>query len=194
MSPRHAQRHRRELELRQIDVLQVADVLRPLLRRRARSRRAARSSAESCRRREPDCCRRCRAFIRSAPRPPAASRARNHHHRRPASGWPSEPITVPEIRDRRAGTSGNATELNSWPSADRHRLGLADVDDAGIVRARISHRLRLGATRSWPACSGAATRARCSRPASARKSGTRRGRRSARRGPRLTSWRSPLTN
>ena len=35
----------------------------------------------------------------------------------PASGRPSDPITVPEIRDSRAGTSENPMELSSWPSA-----------------------------------------------------------------------------
>ena len=54
-------------------------------------------------------------FIRKAPTPPLL-RARIITIA-PGRGRPSEPITVPEIRDRRAGTNANAMELNSWPRA-----------------------------------------------------------------------------
>ena len=75
-----ADRHRRELELRQIDVLQRSGCSAAAAARRARIRRAARSSVESCRRAEPvaagvsDDVHPQRAHAR------AAARA-NHHHR-----------------------------------------------------------------------------------------------------------------
>src|SRR5688572_14339918 len=52
-------------------------------------------------------------FILNGPRP-SAPRGRSITIA-PASGRPSDPITVPETRDNRAGTSENAIELTSWP-------------------------------------------------------------------------------